>query len=98
MVKRRIKRYTVEFKEEAVRFAKESGLSLTKAAAELKVPATTLSQWLDIAGVREPTETVTVAPMTEHDELIRLRREVEQLRQERDFLKKAAAFFAKDGR
>jgi transposase len=45
-----------------------------------------------------PTRSAGVPPLTAEEELARLRRENERLRQERDFLKKATAFFAKESR
>jgi transposase len=96
MMKKKVrKRYSIEFKQEAVRFARESGLNVTQAAARLEVPLTTLLQWLDVTGGRDAEQAAT---FTEKEELARLRRENEQLRMERDFLKKAAAFFAKETR
>jgi transposase len=93
VVKKRKRRYSIEFKEEAVRFARESGLTVTAAAAKLEVPQTTLTGWLDATGGKEAEHPQT---FEEKDELVRLRRENEQLRMERDFLKKAAAFFARE--
>jgi len=92
-VKKHRRRYSIEFKEEAVRFARESGLSVTKAAAKLEIPGTTLLQWL---AATEPEQGQPAPTLSEQQELARLRRENEQLRMERDFLKKAAAFFAKE--
>lgn len=92
-MKKHRRRYSIEFKEEAVRFARESGLSVTKAAAKLEIPGTTLLQWLDAT---EPERGQPAPTLSEQQELARLRRENEQLRMERDFLKKAAAFFAKE--
>jgi transposase len=92
MVKRR-KKYSIEFKEEAVRFVRESGLSISKAAAKLELPSTTLVQWVATTGGAHADNPST---FEEKNELVRLRRENDQLRMERDFLKKAAAFFAKE--
>jgi transposase len=92
VVKKRTK-YSIEFKEEAVRFARESGLTRTKVAAKLGVPLTTLTQWIYATEGEDPEHPTTFA---EREEVTKLRREVELLRMERDFLKKAAAFFAKE--
>lgn len=94
MVKKRTK-YSLEFKEEAVRFARDSGLTRTKAAAKLGLPLTTLTQWVQSAEVGNSEQPVT---LSDKEELKQLRREVELLRMERDFLKKAAAFFAKESK
>ena len=53
MVKRR-KKYSVEFKEEAVRFLRESGLPRRKVAAKLEVPLSTLTQWVQATESAEP--------------------------------------------
>lgn len=82
--------FTEEYKREAVRFLEETGRSLQAVADELKVGNQTLSRW------RRQYGTGVTAPVSpsEAEELRRLRREVEILRMERDFLKKAAAYFA----
>lgn len=90
---RKRKRYSIEFKEEAVRYARESGLKVTEAAKKQGVPLSTLLQWLAATGGKEAENPQT---FEEREELLRLRRENEQLRMERDFLKKAAAFFARE--
>jgi transposase len=84
------RRYEEQFKREAVRFLEETGRPLRAVAAELKLSETALHRWRQRYGTgqQEP-----LAP-SEAEELRRLRREVEILRQERDFLKKATAYFA----
>jgi transposase-like protein len=78
------------FKREAVRFLEETGRPLRAVAKELQVSEGALWNWRRKygTGAGEP-----VSP-SEAAELRRLRREVEVLRQERDFLKKATAYFA----
>jgi transposase len=84
-------RYTPEFRVEAIRLVRSSTDSLAKVARDLGVNPETLRQWVQAA--RPPSE----VPLTddERGELSRLRREVRELRMERDILKKATAFFAK---
>ena len=86
--------YPPEFKAEAVRLVGSSDRSLTRIAKDLGVADQTLRNWVQHAecndGVRD-----ALAP-SEREELCRLRREVRTLRQEREILKKAAAFFAKE--
>ena len=91
MGRARRNRYSVEFKAEAVRLVRASSDSLTKVARDLGVNPETLRLWVHAA--RPPSE----VPLTddERGELRRLRREVRELRMERDILKKATAFFAK---
>jgi transposase len=87
------KRFTEAFKREAVRLAEESGRTLADIADDLGIGKSTLGKWLRqfreedlLAGPHEDVE----------KELARLRRENELLRQERDLLKKATAFFARE--
>ena len=86
--------YPPEFKAEAVRLVTSSDRSLTRIAKDLGVADQTLRNWVQHAesddGVRE-----ALTP-NEREELRQLRREVRTLRQEREILKKAAAFFARE--
>jgi transposase len=84
-------RYSAEFKAEAVRLVRSSTDPLSKVARDLGVVPETLRLWVEAA--RPPSEVPLTAD--ERGELKRLRREVRELRMERDILKKATAFFAK---
>ena len=88
--------YPAAFRAEAVGLARSSGKTIPELAADLGVSGQTLRNWLhqaDVdAGHGRPGEPTT----TEREELRRLRRENHILRQEREILKKAAAFFAKE--
>ena len=84
------RKFDEAFRREAVRFLEETGRPLAEVADELKVSQQSLSRWRLQYGTGQ---TEVLAP-TEAAELRRLRREVEILRQERDFLKKATAYFA----
>jgi transposase len=89
------KSYTAEFKDSAVKLAVESKRPLTHTARELGVNKDTLYGWVrQCHGKLEPGAASVNA---EHpsEELKRLRREVSILKEERDILKKAAAYFAK---
>lgn len=94
MVKAKRRRYTTEFKQEAVRLARESGRPAQHIALELGIPTTNLHEWLRATGDAK-TERTSFA---ERDEVTHLRKEVQELKAERDFLKKAAAFFAKQSK
>ena len=92
------KTFTGEFKAEAIRMARDGKRGIASVARELGINQQTLSRWLKQAAVddgRGPEGSLTT---TEKDELQRLRRENKRLQEERDILKKAAAFFAKESR
>jgi transposase len=91
MAQRRRPTYTPEFKAEAVRLVRTSSDSVPKIARDLGISLGSLRSW--IAATRPPSD----VPLTddERSELRRLRRDVRELRMERDILKKATAFFAK---
>lgn len=92
MTRRTAKPYTAEFKQEAVKLVTEQGMSRTQVARDLGVSIDTLARWVRATA---PTPTVTdgVAPSPAAD-LARLRRENDQLRMERDILKKALGIFS----
>ena len=87
-------RPTPEFRREAVRLALTSGRTRREIAEDLGIGLSTLTRWVSQQrDVGEPGETIVDL----HAELKCLRRENAVLKQERDILKKAAAFFAKEG-
>lgn len=83
---KRRKPYAAEFKQEAVKLVTEQGMGVTHVARDLDVALDTLHRWL--RAPRQAATPTTEAP-SQAAELARLRREVEQLRMERDILKKA---------
>jgi transposase-like protein len=91
MGRRRRRQFSPEFKAEAIRLVQQSDAPLTTIARELGVTAPTLRAWIEAARP-EPREPLTE---DERSELLRLRRETRHLRMERDILKKATAFFAR---
>ena len=88
--------YTEEFKQEAVKLIRESGLKLSEAANRLNIPSQTLKNWLYRDKI--PVSTVTPRkPMTDLEaEVSRLRKELAESRLESEILKKAIAYFAKE--
>ena len=92
------KRFTREFEEEAVRLLRTSGRTKREIGEDLGVSLSTLTRWLSRSRDRVVDEPER-RPAGEDPsaELKRLRRENEILRQERDILKRATAFFAKEG-
>jgi transposase len=87
------KRPTPEFRREAVRLALTSGRTRREIAEDLGIGLSTLTRW--VRQDRDADEPLEDEPDL-RAELKRLRRENAVLKQERDILKKAAAFFAKD--
>ena len=97
MVKKR-RKYPKEFKLEAVRLALESERSLAEVARDLGIAPALLHQWKQQLDQRDPATAFPGhgTPAGPEDETRQLRRELEQVKQERDFLKKAAVFFARE--
>jgi transposase len=88
--------YSQEFKREAVQLLKTSGRSIPQLADELGCSPQSLRNWSRQIDVDEgKTEGLS---SNERDELRRLRREVKVLAEEREILKKAAAFFASESK
>lgn len=91
------RRFGREFKIEAVKLVRERGVSVVQAARDLDVHENVLRKWVKEFG-SDPVEAFPghgqMKP--EQQEIERLRREVNKLKAERDILKKAAAFFAKE--
>ena len=95
------RKFTPEFKLEAVRLAAAGDKPLAQVARELGILPNLLRNWRRQVEGHEGQPTIDVFPgqgrlPSQEEELRRLRREVETLRQERDFLKKTAAYFAKE--
>jgi transposase len=91
-------RYTKEFREEAVKMVMDGGISLPEAARRLSLPPSTLGNWLKARKAGKLGEIgKTQRPLTEIEmELVRVKRELVETRMERDLLKKASAYFAKE--
>ncbi len=92
------KLFTQEFRDEAVRLAQTSGRSRREVAADLGIGRSTLRNWIDRRRDRQREQPPPDRQEDRAAELKRLRRENEVLRQEREILKRATAFFAKQGR
>src|SRR5918996_2718961 len=96
MAKRKRRAFATEFKAEAVRLVRESGKSVPTVARELDLTETALRSWVRQAEVDAGRGAPGGLTSEEREELGRLRRETRTLRMERDILKKATAFFAKE--
>lgn len=91
-------RYTDEFKREAVKLLEQSGQTPASVGRNLGVDRTSIPRWREEFGAGRQPEQGEESAATGPDlgELKRLRAEVKQLRMERELLKKATAFFAKE--
>ena len=90
------RKFTREFKAEAIKLCSEPGQSIGKVAKNLDLTETALRAWVKQAKVdagQGPAGALTTA---EKQELVELRKQVRQLTMEREILKKATAFFAKE--
>jgi transposase len=90
------KAYPVEFKESAVRLAIESDKSIAQTARDIGVNANTLYTWVD--KYSKPKEQYMRTDEHIYDEVKRLKKALARVTEERDLLKKAAAYFAKDSK
>jgi len=91
--KRIFKRYTQPFKEEAVALITEQGYSVQQASDSLGIRSNMLYRWKQ--QLEQQSSKVSLSE-DERTELNRLRKEVKHLRMEKEILKKASAFFAKE--
>ena len=91
-------RYTKELREEAVKLVTEEKLSLPEAARRLSLPPSTLGNWIKAYNEGRLGEVgKKYRPLTEIEmELAKIKKANAELRMERDILKKAAAYFAKE--
>ncbi len=91
------RKFTREFKVEAVKLIRERGVTVAQAARDLGVHSTVLRRWVqEYAADLQQAFPGQGQMKPEQEELARLRREVLKLKAERDILKKAAAYFAKE--
>ena len=91
-------RYTREFREEAAKMVTEERISLPEVARRLSLPPSTLATWVkQFKAGRLGEVGKTYRPLTEIEmDLARTKRELAEVKMERDILKKAAAYFAKE--
>lgn len=96
-MKRRV--FSAEFKREAVRMVIEKGLPVTRTAKQLDIQATLLSKWIrDFKADPEQAFPGNGRMKPEQAEIERLKRELARVKMERDILKKATAYFAKESK
>ena len=91
-------KYTKEFRLEAVKIVIEGGLSIPEAGRRLSLAPSTLSNWVKLYKAGKLAEVgKNHRQLSEKEmEMARLRRELAEVKMERDILKKAAAYFAKE--
>ena len=90
------RQFTDAFKSEAVRLTRESGRPVAQVARELGISDNVLYRWMTEPRHVESQGRTRQSVRAGQDELTRLTRENETLRKERDFLRRAAAFFARE--
>src|SRR5690606_41063802 len=94
--RRKRRAFTPEFKAEAVRLCRVGDRTIAQVAVDLDLTETALREWLKRAEVDEGNGPPGALTTAEREELARLRRENKRLTMERDILKAAATFFAKE--
>ena len=96
MERRKRRAFSTEFKAEAVRLCQVGDRSITEVAEDLDLTETALREWVKRANIDAGKGPEGALTTVEREELGRLRREVIRLKMERDILKAAATFFAKE--
>jgi transposase len=90
------RRFDAEFKEGAVRIVRETGKPIAQVARELGINAGTLGNWVGMDRRSRESGDDGVVSESERAELTRLRRDVAELRMERDLLKRSTALWVKE--
>jgi transposase len=98
MEKRKRRKFTAEYKAEVVRLVETSGKSVGQVAKDLDLTETAVRGWVRQARIDQEQDPRGPLTSEERAELTRLRREFKTVSMERDFLRKAAAFFARSGK
>jgi transposase len=98
MAKEQRRKFSDEYKAETVRLMQSSGKSVGQMALELGIGETALRRWCAQAEVEAGRGLEGALTRSERAELVELRRENRRLQMEREILKKATAFFAKESR
>jgi transposase len=94
----RRKRYSAEFKRQALKRADEPGVTDVLACEELGISVRQLSRWRNAVAEHGTESAFPGHGMSRDDELTRLKRELAEVKRERDFLKEAARYFAKESK
>jgi transposase len=94
----RRKRYSAEFKRQALKRADEPGVTDALVCEELGISTRQLRRWRDALEEHGPEDAFPGHGKSRDEEFTRLKRELSKVKQERDFLKEAARFFAKESK
>jgi len=94
----RRKRYSAEFKRQALKRANEPGVTDTLVCEELGINTRQLRRWKDAVKEHGDEAAFPGKGKSRDEELTRLKRELTKVREERDFLKEAARYFAKESK
>ena len=98
MARRKRRTFTREYKAEVVRLVRTTGKSILQLAKELDLGETAVRSWVQRAEIDEKRDPHGPPTSEERTEVVRLRRKLKTVTMERDFLRKAAAFFARSGK
>ena len=98
MAKRKRRAFSAEYKAEVVELIRKSGKSIGAVARELDLTETAVREWVRQAEVDAGRGLTGALTSAEKEELAQLRRRVRTLEMEREILKKATAFFAKESK
>lgn len=96
MKKRLRRKFTSQYKAEVVRLVRDGGKTVGQVSRDLDLTESAVRHWVTQAGIDGGAGGTGALTTAERAELVALRREARQLRMEREILKKAAAFFAKE--
>jgi len=96
MTKRKRRQFAADFKADAVKLVRTGGRSIGQVAKDLDLTETALREWVRRAEIEAGEGPPGALTQAEREELVKLRRENKRLQMEREILKKAAAFFAKE--
>lgn len=98
MEKRARRKFTAEYKAEVVRLVRDGGKTVRQVSRDLDLTESAVRQWVKQSAIDAGKGGTGALTTAERAELVALRREARQLRMEREILKKATAFFAKESR
>ena len=96
MEKRARRKFTAEYKAEVIRLVRDGGKTIREVSRDLDLTESAVRQWVGQSAVDAGGGGTGALTTAERAELVALRREARTLRMEREILRKAAAFFAKE--